>query len=201
MHRLAPLFLATLSGLASAQIDSGGGKSSVGTMTNHSSIGASFASATYQMGPIKNHSGLIEVLYATGAPTDPDANANGLPDDWEQEFFQGQTVDPDADSDGDGSSNRMEYIAGTNPTDRNSVFKPTGALSEGLYRLPMQTVAGRTYKVFATKNLTSWHLQQTIQGDGTIKTFVFDETAIPSGPLHSSVHPSSYFFRVEVTLP
>ena len=153
------------------------------------------------MGPIKNHSGLIEVLYATGAPTDPDANANGLPDDWEQEFFQGQTVDPDADSDGDGSSNRMEYIAGTNPTDRNSVFKPTGALSEGLYRLPMQTVAGRTYKVFATKNLTSWHLQQTIQGDGTIKTFVFDETAIPSGPLHSSVHPSSYFFRVEVTLP
>ena len=99
MHRLTPIFWATFTGLASAQIDSGGGKSAVGTMTNHSSIGASFASATYQMGPIKNHSGLIEVLYATGVPTDPDANANGLPDDWEQEFFQGQTVDPDADQD------------------------------------------------------------------------------------------------------
>ena len=199
--KYAVLAVTICHGLALAHIDSGGGKSAVGTMTNHSSIGASFASATYQMGPITNHSGLIEVLYATGVPTDPDANANGLPDDWEQEFFQGQTVDPDADQDGDGTSNRMEYIAGTNPTDRSSVFKPTGTFSEGLYRLPMQTVAGRTYKVYATKNLTSWHLQQTIQGDGTIKTFVFDETAIPSGPLHSSVHPSSYFFRVEVTLP
>ena len=71
------------------------------------------------------------MIYATGVPTNPDANANGLPDDWEQEFFQDQTVDLDADQDRDGTNNRMEYIAGTNPTDRNSAFKR----KRGPYRL------------------------------------------------------------------
>lgn len=186
---------------ASAQIDSGGGKAQIGSLTNHSSLGGSFSSGSYQAGLVTNRSGLIEVLYSASVVDDPDSNGNGLPDDWEQQYFPGQTIDPENDSDGDGTSNRMEYIAGTNPTNRTSVFKPAGTYSSGIFSMPIQTVAGRTYKVYVTKDLSTWHLQQSYEGDGTSKAFSFDETSIPSGPLHSNTHPSKYFFRVEVTLP
>jgi len=186
---------------AAAQIDSGGGKSQVGGLTNHGSLGGTVASGTLQAGAVTNHSGLIEVLYAASFTTEPDANSNDIPDSWEQEHFAGQGFDPNADSDGDGTSNRMEYIAGTLPTNRSSVFRPLGSHNGTVFTMPMATVAGRTYKVYATRNLTDWHLQQTIVGDGTTKTFSFDEMSVTSGPLHSPTNPSSYFFRVEISLP
>ncbi len=187
--------------MASAQIDAGGGTTQVGAMNNHSSIGGVFATGSAPVGALTNHSGLIEVLYAAASTTDPDANANDIPDSWEQEHFAGQGFDPNADSDGDGTSNRMEYIAGTLPISRSSVFRPVGSHNGTVFTMPMATVAGRTYKVYATRNLTDWHLQQTIVGDGTTKTFSFDEMTVLSGPLHSPSHPSSYFFRVEISLP
>jgi hypothetical protein len=95
----------------------------------------------------------------------------------------------------------MEYIAGTLPTSRSSVFRPEGTHNGTVFTMPMETVAGRTYKVYASRNLADWHLQETIVGDGTTKTFSFDEMTVTSGPLHSPTHPSSYFFRVEISLP
>jgi hypothetical protein len=187
---------------AGAQIDSGGGKAQVGSLTNHASLGGIVATGALHAGAVTNHSGLIEVLYAAAAfTTEADANSNDIPDSWEQEYFAGQGFDPNADSDGDGTSNRMEYIAGTLPTSRSSVFRPLGSQNGTVFTMPMATVAGRTYKVYVTRNLTDWHLQQTIVGDGTTKTFSFDEMTVPSGPLHSPTHPSSYFFRVEISLP
>lgn len=185
----------------SAQIDSGGGKTQIGSMTNHGSLGGTVALGALQAGAVTNHSGLIEVLYAAASTTEPDANSNDIPDSWEQEYFSAQVFDPNADSDGDGTSNRMEYIAGTSPTSRSSVFRPVGSHNGTVFTMPMETVAGRTYKVYASRNLTDWHLQETIVGDGTTKTFSFDEMTVTSGPLHSPTHPSSYFFRVEISLP
>ena len=185
---------------AVADIDSGGGSVSVGSMTNHASIGSSFATGNSAVGTNENKSGLIQVLF-TGNAANPDANANGLPDQWENQYFPGQTLNPLADADGDGTSNLMEYVAGTNPTDRSSKLQPTGTHNGSIYTMPIQTVAGRNYKVWVTKNLSSWTLQQSYTGDGTQKVFTFDETTIPPGPLHASNHPSTYFFRVEVVLP
>ena len=185
----------------SAQIDSGGGKTQIGSMTNHGSLGGTVASGTLQAGAVTNHSGLIEVLYAAAFTTEVDTNSNNIPDTWEQEYFSAQVFDPNADSDGDGTSNQMEYIAGTLPTSRSSVFRPVGSHNGTVFTMPMETVAGRTYKVYASRNLADWHLQETIVGDGTTKTFSFDEMTVTSGPLHSPTHPSSYFFRVEITLP
>lgn len=182
-------------------IDSGGGKSPVGTLTNHGSIGSAVATANFAIGTSTNRNGLIQVLFTGGATTDPDANNNGIPDAWEEQYFPGQPFDPEADSDGDGNGNRMEYISGTDPTQRSSRFRPAGTLSGTVYTMPLQTVAGRTYKVWVTRDLANWYLQETYAGDDTEKIFSFDETNVPSGPLHSSHHPSSYFFRVEVTLP
>ena len=184
-----------------AEIDSGGGASLVGSMTNHSSIGSPFATGNSMIGANENKSGLIQVLFTGNTDPNLDADANGLPDAWEEQYFPGLTMDPLADSDGDGTSNLMEYLAGTNPTDRSSKFQPTGALTGLTYNMPIQTVQGRTYKVWVTKDLSSWTLQQTYSGDGTQKVFSFDPTTISAGPLHSLTHPSSYFFRVEVVLP
>jgi len=190
-----------LVGSLTAEIDSGGGASLVGSMTNHSSIGSPFATGNSMIGANENKSGLIQVLFTGNIDPDLDADANGLPDAWEEQYFSAQAVDPQADSDGDGTSNLMEYLAGTNPTDRSSKFQPTGALTGLTYNMPIQTVQGRTYKVWVTKDLSSWTLQQTYSGDGTQKVFSFDPTTISAGPLHSLTHPSSYFFRVEVVLP
>ena len=185
---------------ACAQIDSGGGKVAVGNLSNHASLGSIVATGSFTTGSNTNRQGLIEVLFSGGSPNQ-DSNGNGLPDSWESQHFSGQSPDPLADADGDGTTNLMEFLAGTNPTDRTSVFKPIGTYASGIFSMPIQTVSGRSYKVYATKDLSTWYLQQSYTGDGTIKTFTFDETAIPSGPLHSNTHPSKYFFRMEVTLP
>jgi hypothetical protein len=194
--------LPALAGFADAQIDSGGGKSAVGGLTNHASIGWMVATAPAPLGSLTLRNGLIEILYAT-APLDPDADAdgNGLPDAWEDEHFPGpNVVDPEADPDGDGTTNRMEYLAGTDPRYRASVFRPTGSLSGSVYMLPIPTVAGRSYKVRATRDLASWHLRQTLTGDGTVQNFRFDESSITSGPLHTPGRSARCFFLVEVSL-
>lgn len=68
-------------------------------------------------------------------------------------------------------------------------------------RLPIPTVAGRIYKVWATRDLASWHLRQTLTGDGSVQNFRFDESSITSGPLHTPGQSARCFFRVEVSLP
>lgn len=185
-----------------AEIDSGGGSSTVGALTNYSSLGSPFATDNVAVGSNELRGGLVQVLFSATATLNPDVDGNGLPDDWENQYFPTQaSVDPLADADGDGCSNLMEYLAGTNPTDRSSRFNPQGSLTGNTYTLPIQTAVGRNYKVYATRDLATWTLQQTYTGDGSLKTFSFDETAVASGPLHSATHPSRYFFRVEVVLP
>jgi hypothetical protein len=56
-------------------------------------------------------------LAGHGPAVHADADANGLPDAWEQRFFGRTGIDPNADEDGDGLSNRQEFEAGTNPND------------------------------------------------------------------------------------
>ena len=127
------------------------------------------------------------------------ADENGLADAWEQEHFETIGVDPDADADGDSNSNLMEFLAGTDPKDIGSHFKPEGSHNGTSHAIPIQTMADRKYEVFASRDLVNWHLQETYTGDGTQKTFSFDETTITEGPLYSATHPSTYFFRVKIT--
>lgn len=52
-----------------------------------------------------------------------DADSDGLPDWWERVYFSSSTAaSRSADTDGDRHNNYAEYIAGTDPTDSNSVF-------------------------------------------------------------------------------
>ena len=48
--------------------------------------------------------------------TQPDTDGDGLPDSWEQQYFNDPTIaDPNDDPDMDGRNNLAEYLAGTNP--------------------------------------------------------------------------------------
>ena len=50
----------------------------------------------------------------------PDTDGDGLPDDWERQYFGTLAYGPNDDRDHDGMNNLAEYLAGTNPNDSNS---------------------------------------------------------------------------------
>lgn len=83
----------------------------------------------------------------------------GIPYEWMQFYFGNDVFawpSPFADSDGDGVSNRNEFLAGTDPTDPNSVLRlrlhPT---PQGLY-LSWNTQPGLMYQVQVSTNLGGW---------------------------------------------
>jgi hypothetical protein len=129
-----------------------------------------------------------------------DADGNGLADAWERTYFPERPPLPQEDADGDGTTNLMEYLSGTDPRNRESRFSPIGTQAETLYTMPIPTVRGRVYKVWVSSNLKAWHLQETIQGDGSLKIFHFEETTIPTGILHPPRHPFHFYFKIEVVL-
>jgi hypothetical protein len=169
-----------------AQIDSGGGVSSLGAGQNHSSIGSAYATDG-------SAAGLIEILYPDVPPLGQaaDSDSDGLPDSWEDQNFGNLGFGAGADSDGDGTTNLMEYLAGTNPGSAASAFRPASHTSGGNLVLRVPTVPGRSYRVWGTGNLHgAWTPHDTITGDGSTVEWTY--------PLNQSPR---YFLRVEILIP
>lgn len=190
MFLLLPAFLTALfMPVLMAQIDSGGGISALGNGTNHSSIGS----------PIETTgtaSGLIDILYPASA-VDPaaDADGNGFPDVWETQNFGATGVTTNADADGDGTSNLMEYLAGTNPVSATSVFRPSTRLAGGNLILNVPTVSNRNYRLWGTANLkTGWGTEpiDMIPGNGSPIEWIYRLSDSPTG---------RYFLRIEIVIP
>jgi len=86
----------------------------------------------------------------------PDSDGDGIPDAWETNYFGSITGgDPNADSDGDGMSNRAEYLAGTDPTDKASYLRVDLTTLPGTARVQVGAVSNRTYSVQYTDSLGS----------------------------------------------
>jgi Tol biopolymer transport system component len=89
-----------------------------------------------------------------------DSDADGIPDWWMMKYFghpTGQAGDlslaPD-DADGDGVSNLQEYIAGTDPTNPNSVFRLlAGTPVNGTMNVTWPAVMGKSYQMQYKTNL------------------------------------------------
>ena len=89
-----------------------------------------------------------------------DSDGDGIPDWWMIQYFghsTGQAGDNSLasdDADGDGSSNLQEYIAGTDPTNPNSVFRLSAvAPANSPVSLTWPAAPGRSYQIQYKTNL------------------------------------------------
>jgi subtilisin family serine protease len=91
-----------------------------------------------------------------------DADSDGIPDTWEDTYGLNRDLASDAadDFDHDGSRNRDEYLAGTNPTNALSVIKIDSILLDDTQStvLEFHAISNRTYSVEARAALIggSW---------------------------------------------
>ncbi len=97
------------------------------------------------------------------------------------------------DSDGDGVSDADEYIAGTNATDPDSVFRIR--LGPDRRSVQWDSQPGRIYKVLISDDLRQGFtaIADTIEGTGTQKTYTPAPQTLNSGR-------GSVFYRVEATV-
>lgn len=103
----------------------------------------------------------------------PDANSDGLPDDWQTENWGKIWPAAGADSDGDGASNAQEFLAGTDPTSAGSVLRlEIQARQQGMYLL-WNTQPGSYYQLQVTADFQAW------QNAGTPRFAPSSEDAAP----------------------
>jgi len=98
---------------------------------------------------------------ATGTTWAEDENLDGLPDDWEARYWGNNPATwpaANVDSDGDGATNLQEFLAGTDPTDANSVLRVQLIASAQGTRLSWNSQPGLMYQVQVSQNFAagSW---------------------------------------------
>ncbi|MGZ4964505.1 MAG: hypothetical protein ACXWC8_18265, partial [Limisphaerales bacterium] len=77
-----------------------------------------------------------------------DSDHDGMDDDWEMTYFGDLSHDGSADTDGDGMTDLQEFLAGTNPTNNDSVLRCLAVTSsQGGATIYWSAVPGRTYRV------------------------------------------------------
>jgi hypothetical protein len=85
-----------------------------------------------------------------------DWDGDGLPDWWEKRYFTDNVTGfPEEDADGDGMSNLSEFVAGTTPTDANSLLKilSISYADQATISLRWSSVPGRKYIVERTNRI------------------------------------------------
>ena len=120
--------------------------------------------------------------------------AGGTPEAWLAEH--GLSVgEENTDKDGDGLTARAEYVAGTDPTNVNSVLKVTGTEVDSVAGLSLRwpSVAGRVYDVEHSTNLSDALSFQPLLTDlkATPSTNSCSVPVFPNG---------AHFFRLKVRL-
>ena len=77
-----------------------------------------------------------------------DSDNDGLEDEWEWVYFLSLARDGNGDHDGDGHSDRNEFLAGSDPTNENSVFEVLTVSSpgSGVATIHWRSTPGRTYR-------------------------------------------------------
>jgi hypothetical protein len=93
---------------------------------------------------------------ASGTTWGEDDNLDGLPDDWQIGHWgsdPSQWPSPNVDSDGDGAGNLQEFLAGTDPTDPNSVLRVQLVSTTQGTQLGWDSQPGLMYQVQLSQNV------------------------------------------------
>ena len=110
-----------------------------------------------------------------------DTDNDGLPDGWETKYFGNLGRDGAGDYDGDGMIDGAEYLAGTDPTDKQSMLRVTqiGKPSETGRLITWTAIPGKTYKIqFKTHlNDAAWEgLEGTVKAEDVTASKADDTT-------------------------
>lgn len=147
----------------------------LGKLTVHDSSGAVFLTAALPAGPSGRS---LPFAVLPGTDTDQD----GLPDAWENAhgLSPADPGDAAADADGDRQDNRSEFEAGTDPRLVASVFAVQAGIPDSTAhccRVEWHAVAGKTYHVLSSPDLSDWTRQGTVFADETGLRFL----EVPTG--------------------
>ncbi len=132
----------------------------------------------------------------------PDSDGDGMPDAWEQVYFNSPTAgQPTVDDDLDGMPNLDEYWAHCNPTNDKSIFKLVGwQFTPAGYEVRWNTIGGVRYRLEYSLGYNadspdggfepvarplSSEMDTSAQGDPSIMTFTDDGTLTP--PLGTNI--------------
>lgn len=107
-------------------------------------------------GTVTNARGTVSSTDATFNTTPlPDSDTDGLLDAWELTHFGNLTHDGNDDPDGDGEDNAFEQLAGTVPSDANSLLTLAPAAPAGTFTISHVRPRIR-YTLEASDNATAW---------------------------------------------
>jgi len=172
------------------------GVSENGNQTNKSlqlrGTGTSYAQFTWAGATNDMSTGALNAgQFITGC--NGDADGDGLPDTWESANFNGPTnATADADTDGDGMNNYAEYVAGTEPTNQQSIFFLQAGLSNTAGIVQFGSVSNRLYNIYWRTNISA--------GDWVLfRTNLAGNDAVISVSVSNQPAPS--FYRSRVTFP
>ncbi|NOU36497.1 MAG: S8 family serine peptidase [Kiritimatiellaceae bacterium] len=131
------------------------------------------------------------ISVAEGAVSN-DSDNDGLPNDWETQYFGGATnANPNATASNGVNTVLQCYIAGLNPTNAASFFKATGLEKDGAgngFVVRWSAVSGRVYSVYSVSNLLN-----SFQGLET-------NIAFPQSSYTDSVYRAGQFYKIDVRL-
>lgn len=97
--------------------------------------------------------GIIVTGVVAAAQSNNDQDGDGLPDDWEFQYFGGETNANPAATAANGANTVIEtYIAGLDPTDPAALFASSMANAAG-FMLQWNVVSGRVYSIWQSDSL------------------------------------------------
>jgi len=135
---------------------------------------------------------------------DPDQDNDGLPNDWEQQYFGSSTGATSSAMSANGVNTIWQsYVAGLNPTDPNDFFEAgeTMRTTNG-FTLRFDTASNRQYLIWYADNglmTPTWNqgTPNRIQGTGGIESWLDDGTTTTPHPFNAT----SRVYNIRVYLP